>query len=61
MCRTTTTADKVLYGAGAFLINRPTELLNEMRDLPIPSEIIRKWLCDNAAHLLGITDDNPTA
>ncbi|WP_067545216.1 amidohydrolase family protein [Nocardia crassostreae] len=53
---TTTIADKVVYGTGAFLINRPpAELLEEMRALPIPPDITRKWLWDNAASLMGIT------
>ncbi|MFC9995226.1 amidohydrolase family protein [Nocardia sp. NPDC127526] len=52
---TTTIADKIVYGTGAFLINRPPgELLDEMRALPIPPEVARKWLWDNAARLLGI-------
>jgi predicted TIM-barrel fold metal-dependent hydrolase len=53
---TTTIADKVLYGTGAFLINRPAaELLTEFRALPIAPEIARKWLYDNAVRMLDIT------
>jgi predicted TIM-barrel fold metal-dependent hydrolase len=53
---TTTIADKILYGTGAFLLNRPpVELVDELRALPITPEVARKWLFDNAAHVLGIT------
>jgi predicted TIM-barrel fold metal-dependent hydrolase len=53
---TTTLTDKILYGTGAFLINRaPAELLNELRVLPITPEVAHKWLFDNAARVLGIT------
>ncbi len=53
---TTTLADKILYGTGAFLLNRPpVELLDELRALPITPEVARKWLFSNAAHVLGIT------
>lgn len=51
---TTTIQDKILYGTGAFLINRrPKELIDEMRQLPVPPEILKKWFHDNAAALIG--------
>ena len=54
----TTLADKVLYGTGAFLINRPyAELVEEMRSLPLAPEVSRKWMWSNAAELLGIGED----
>ncbi|MBL1076741.1 amidohydrolase [Nocardia sp. 2] len=50
-----TIADKILYGTGAFLINRPaSELVGEMRELPLSPEVARKWLYDNAARLLSL-------
>ena len=50
-----TIQDKVLYGTGAFLINRPPqELLAEFHELPIKPEIKKKWLYDNAARLLRL-------
>jgi predicted TIM-barrel fold metal-dependent hydrolase len=53
---TTTIADKILYGTGAFLINRsPAELLDEVRALPITPAVSRNWLFDNAARILGMT------
>jgi predicted TIM-barrel fold metal-dependent hydrolase len=53
----TTIADKILYGTGAFLINRPpAELLDEMHQLPIPPAIARRWVWDNAARLLGVQE-----
>ena len=54
----TTLADKVVYGTGAFLINRPyAELVEEMRSLPLAPEVARKWMWSNAAELLGIGED----
>ena len=54
----TTLADKVVYGTGAFLINRPyVELVEEMRSLPLAPEVARKWMWSNAAKLLGIGED----
>jgi predicted TIM-barrel fold metal-dependent hydrolase len=51
----TTIADKVLYGTGAFLINRPYEqLCNEARQLPVAREVLEAWLCGNATRLLGL-------
>jgi predicted TIM-barrel fold metal-dependent hydrolase len=57
----TTIADKVLFGTGAFLINRPyAELTEEIRSLPLRPEVREQWLWRNAARLLGI-DDRPAA
>ena len=54
----TTIADKVIYGTGAFLINRPhAELVEEMRVLPLAPEVARKWMWSNAAELLGIHEE----
>jgi len=53
----TTIADKVVYGTGAFLLNRSyAELTEEMRNLQLAPEVSRRWLCDNAVALLGIGD-----
>ncbi|HUH80690.1 MAG TPA: amidohydrolase family protein [Solirubrobacteraceae bacterium] len=50
-----TISEKVLYGTGAFLINRPYgELCAEARALPLPEEVLERWLWRNAAGLLGI-------
>ena len=41
----TTIRDKVVYGTGAFLINRPyVQLCDEMRALPITSDVLEAWL-----------------
>jgi uncharacterized protein len=51
----TTIQDKVLYGSGAFLLQRPpAELLAEFRALPIRPPVLEKWLWRNAAALLGL-------
>jgi predicted TIM-barrel fold metal-dependent hydrolase len=51
----TTIQDKVLFGSGWFLLARPpAELLAEFRALPVPPEILDKWLYGNAAALFGI-------
>lgn len=53
----TTIQDKVLYGTGAFLLQRPAaELLGEFRALPIKPEVMEKWLWRNAASLLKLAD-----
>ena len=53
----TTIADKVLYGTGAFLINRRyRELCDEARDLPVAADVLRGWLHGNAERLLGDAD-----
>jgi hypothetical protein len=47
--------DKVRYGTGAFLLARPpAELVAEMRALPLPPDVLEKWLWRNAARLLGL-------
>jgi len=53
----TTIRDKIVYGSGAFLINRPhRQLCDEMRALPIAAEALESWLWRNASRLLdGIT------
>jgi uncharacterized protein len=52
-----TIADKILYGTGAFLINRTyAELTAEMRELPLPREVMEKWLWRNACRLLGLDE-----
>ena len=57
-----TIADKVLYGTGAFLLNRPyAELAAEVRELPVPDEVLDQWLWRNAARLLGLEDRVPAA
>jgi predicted TIM-barrel fold metal-dependent hydrolase len=51
----TTIRDKVVYGSGAFLINRPhRQLCEEMRQLPITPEAMESWLWRNASRLLSI-------
>jgi hypothetical protein len=51
----TTIAGKVLYGTGAFLINRPyVQLCDEARELPVASEVLDAWLWGNASRLLGL-------
>jgi hypothetical protein len=51
----TTIADKIVYGSGAFLINRPFgQLCDEMRALPVKPEVLEAWLWRNAARLLNI-------
>jgi predicted TIM-barrel fold metal-dependent hydrolase len=53
----TTIREKIVYGSGAFLINRPhRQLCDEMRALPIAAEALESWLWRNASRLLdGIT------
>jgi uncharacterized protein len=52
---TTTIRHKILYGTGAFLINRPpSELVGEMKALPIPSDILGDWLYGNAKALFNL-------
>jgi hypothetical protein len=49
----TTIADKVLYGSGAFLLQRPIgELLAEFRALPVKPGVMERWLHRNAEALL---------
>jgi uncharacterized protein len=50
----TTIRDKILYGTGGFLINRPyRELCDEMRALPIETDVLEDWLWRNANRLLA--------
>jgi uncharacterized protein len=52
----TTIRDKVVYGTGAFLINRPyVQLCEEMRSLPVASDVLEAWLWRNAARILNLT------
>jgi uncharacterized protein len=51
----TTIRDKIVYGSGAFLLNRPhRQLCDEMRALPIQPTALESWLWRNAARLLGL-------
>jgi uncharacterized protein len=51
----TTIRDKVIYGTGAFLINRPyAQLCDEMRELPVRPEVLDDWLWRNATRLLEL-------
>ncbi len=53
-----TIVDKILYGTGAFLINRPyTELTGEVRGLPLPHDVLERWLWRNACHVLALDAD----
>jgi len=53
----TTIRDKVIYGTGAFLINRPyVQLCDEMRALPVQPEVLQDWLWRNAARLLRLDE-----
>jgi uncharacterized protein len=53
----TTIAEKVLYGTGAFLINRPqAQLCEEVRALPVAEPVLERWLWKNAVALLGLED-----
>jgi uncharacterized protein len=50
---TTTIKDKILYGTGAFLIGRaPRNLIDEMQQLPVASDVLEQWLYGNAKRLL---------
>jgi uncharacterized protein len=52
----TTIRDKVVYGSGAFLINRPhRQLCDEMRALPVEPVALEHWLWRNAARLLEVS------
>src|SRR5256886_243018 len=49
---TTTIREKVLYGSGWFLLGRPpAEVVAEIRDLPIPQDVLEDWLYINASKL----------
>lgn len=55
-----TIVDKVLFGSGAFLINRPqTELCDEMRALPLPGSVLEAWMWRNAARVLDLESPLP--
>lgn len=57
-----TIVDKVLFGTGAFLINRPyAELCDEARQLPVTPEVLDAWLWGNASRLLGLDVAHPSA
>jgi predicted TIM-barrel fold metal-dependent hydrolase len=57
-----TIADKVLYGTGGFLINRPyQELAAEIRELPVADGVLEKWLWRNAAGRLGLDVERDVA
>jgi hypothetical protein len=46
---------KVLYGTGWFLLGvPPSVLVEEMRALPLPADVLADWLGGNAARLLGL-------
>jgi predicted TIM-barrel fold metal-dependent hydrolase len=52
---TTTIRHKVLYGSGWFLMGRPpAELIGELRELPVPEDVLDDWLYHNAARLFGL-------
>jgi predicted TIM-barrel fold metal-dependent hydrolase len=53
---TTTIREKILYGSGWFLLGTPPAvLLEEVRALPVPQEVLRDWLENNAAKMMGLT------
>src|SRR5256712_6005893 len=51
-----TIAEKVLYGSGWFLLQRPpAELVTEFRALPVKPAVMERWLGTNAERLLGVS------
>ncbi|OSC38456.1 amidohydrolase family protein [Mycobacterium decipiens] len=51
----TTIRNKIIYGTGGFLINRPhRQLCDEMRALPVHRDVLQDWLWRNATNLLGL-------
>jgi predicted TIM-barrel fold metal-dependent hydrolase len=45
----TTIADKVLFGTGWFLLGRPPgQIVEEFRALPVPQDVMERWLGRNA-------------
>jgi len=51
----TTITTKILFGTGAFLINRPyAQLTQEVRQLPVRPEALDAWRWRNAARLLDL-------
>jgi predicted TIM-barrel fold metal-dependent hydrolase len=50
----TTIADKVLFGTGWFLLGRPPgQIVEEFRALPVPQDVMERWLGRNAEALLS--------
>jgi predicted TIM-barrel fold metal-dependent hydrolase len=50
----TTIAEKVLWGSGAFLLQRPvSELVAEFRALPVRPAVMDRWLGGNAERVLA--------
>jgi len=50
----------VLYGSGAFLLQRPIgELLAEFRALPVKPGVMERWLHRNAEALLPALPPTP--
>ena len=50
----TTIAEKVLWGSGAFLLQRPVgELVAEFRTLPVRPAVMERWLGGNAERVLA--------
>jgi predicted TIM-barrel fold metal-dependent hydrolase len=48
----TTIADKVLFGTGWFLLGRPPgQIVEEFRALPVPQDVMERWLGRNAEAL----------
>src|SRR5947208_3327154 len=51
----TTIAEKVLWGSGAFLLQRPVgDLVAEFRALPVRPAVMERWLGGNAERVLGL-------
>ncbi len=51
-----TIADKVLWGSGAFLLQRPiADLVAEFRALPVKPAVMERWLGGNAERVLAGT------
>jgi len=50
----TTIKDKVLFGTGWFLLARPpSQLVEEFKALPVPDDVMERWLYANAEALLS--------
>jgi uncharacterized protein len=50
----TTIKDKVLFGTGWFLLARPpAQLVEEFKALPVPEDVMERWLYANAEALLS--------
>src|SRR5207245_2012154 len=51
----TTIAQKVLWGSGAFLLQRPvSQLVAEFRALPVRPAVMERWLGGTAERVLGL-------